>query len=65
MNKFPCGNVWYFLAPVIGAAAAAVAAADSPGPARWGVTAQSVCAVGTGRPRHATPRRGCQPQGLP
>ena len=57
-----------FLTPVIGAAAAAaaaVAAADSPGPdaARWG--AQSFCAVGTGRPRHSTPRRGCQPQGLP
>ena len=52
-----------FLTPVIGAAAAA---ADSPGPeaARWG--AQSVCAaVGAGRPRHSTPRRGCQPQGLP
>ena len=62
----------FFLTPVIGAAAAAavaavaaVAAADSLGPeaARWG--AQSVCAVGTGRPRHSTPRRGCQPQRLP
>ena len=54
-----------FLTPVIGAAAAAaVAAADSPGRV-LGRPAQSSCAVGTGRPRHSTPRRGCQPQGLP